>query len=183
MRRNLSIRETVLAVILLVLIAGAAYYMGFCRPLQAELTAISYESLQLDAQIASAASKAAAMDAMQLELDEILSRPAEEITEVAPYDNKEAVLQQLNGILQQSEEYSLHFSEPSIEENGTVRRNVVMQFTCTDFASAKAIIQSLTDCRWRCLISNLSISGTGDVMDGPVEVNATVTFFESTNVS
>ena len=43
---------------------------------------------------------------MQAELDEIFARPADEITEIAPYDNKEVVLNQLNGILQASEQYS-----------------------------------------------------------------------------
>lgn len=180
--RKLSARGSILVILFLVLLTGVAYFTGFYKPLQAELTAISNESLQVDAQIASAAAQADAMDAMQLALDEILSQTAGEITEVAPYDNKEAVLHQLNRILRRSEEYSLSFSEPSIAENGTVRRNVVMRFTCADFSSAKAIIQSLTDCRWRCLVGNLSISGAGDVMNGPVEVNATVTFFESTNL-
>ena len=120
---------------------------------------------------------------MQAELDEICARPKNEVTEIAPYDNKEVVFNQLNGILQQSLQYSLNFSEPSIQDNGTVRRNVVMNFSCADFASAKAIINDLTNSQWRCLVSNLSISGSGDVMDGGVQVNATITFFESTKLS
>lgn len=179
---KLSARELIMVVFLLVLVIGVAYYVGFYTPLQEELATISRQCLEIDSQIASSTSKIAAMDAMQAELDEIFARPAEEITEIAPYDNKEVVLNQLNGILRRSEEYSLNFAEPSIQEDGTVRRNVVMNFSCADYASAKTIIQNLTDSQWRCLVSNLSISGSGDVMDGPVQVNATITFFESSKL-
>ena len=120
---------------------------------------------------------------MQAELDEIFARPKDEITEIAPFDNKEVVLSQLNGILQRSEEYSLNFAEPSIQDDGTVRRNVAMNFRCVDYKSAKSIIKSLTDSQWRCLVSNLSVSSSGDLMAGSVQVNATITFFESTKQS
>lgn len=182
-KSSLSFREIFMLVFLVVLVVGVGYYMGFYTPLQNELADIARQSAEVDAQIAGAASRIKSMDAMQAELDEIFSRPANEITEIAPYDNKEVVLNQLNGILQQSLQYSLNFSEPSIQDNGTVRRNVVMNFSCADFASAKAIIKNLTDSQWRCLVSNLSISGSGDVMEGAVQVNATITFFESTKLS
>lgn len=179
----ISIREQILVGFLLVLVIGVVYYAGFYAPLQEELAAVSQQALEMDEQIAGSAAKIASMNTMQAELDEIFARPDREITEIAPYDNKEVVLNQLNGILQHSEEYSLHFVEPSIQADGTVRRNVIMQFRCADYTSAKAIIQNLASSHWRCLVSNLSIAGTGDVMNGPVEVDATITFFESTNLS
>lgn len=180
---TLSTRDLVMAALLLVLVIGVAYYMGFYAPMQEELAAIARDSAQIDEQIVSASSKIAVMNTMQSELDEIFARPAGEISEIAPYDNKEVVLRQLNGILQQSEEYSLNFAEPSIQEDGTVRRSVAMNFRCADFNAAKAIILDLTEGRWRCLVSNLSMSGSGDVMNGPVQVNATITFFESTKLN
>lgn len=178
----LSSREMILVVFLLILVMGVVYYTGFYVPLQEELAAVSQQALEIDGQIAGSAAKIASMNAMQAELDEIFSDPHREITEIAPYDNKEVVLNQLNSILRRSEEYSLQFLEPAIQENGTVRRNVVMHFRCADYASAKAIIQSLTQSRWRCLVSNLSVSSSEDILQGMVEVDATITFFESTNL-
>lgn len=180
---KLSSREMVMVVLLIVLVIGVAYYLGFYTPLQEELATIASQSSSVDSQITAASSRIARMDMMQAELDEIFARPEDEITEIAPYDNKEVVLNQLNGILQASLEYNLSFAEPSIQDDGTVRRNVVMNFRCADYASAKSIIRALTDSQWRCLVSNLSLSGSGNVMDGEVQVNATITFFESTNLS
>lgn len=185
MKKNskLSGREIFMVVVLLLLVIGVGYYMGFYTPLQQELATIASQSASVDSQISAASSRIARMDMMQAELDEIFSRPKDEITEIAPYDNKEVVLNQLNGILQASLEYNLSFAEPSIQDDGTVRRNVVMNFRCADYYSAKSIIRSLTDSQWRCLVSNLSLSGGGDIMQGEVQVNATITFFESTKLS
>lgn len=179
---KLSGREGFLVGLLVVLLIGVVYYMGFYKPLQEELTELNAQISEIEVQINGASSRISQMDAMQKELDEIFARPESQITEIAPYDNKEVVLNQLNGILQASLQYSLNFSEPSIGSDGTVRRNVSMNFSCPDYNSAKAIIRALTESHWRCLVSNLSLSGGGNIMDGEVSVNATITFFERTNV-
>lgn len=179
---KLSVREMVMVVFLIVLVVGVVYYMAFYTPLQEELATIASQSANIDSQIAASTSRISAMDTMQAELDEIFARPESEITEIAPFDNKEVVLSQLNGILQRSEEYSLSFADPAINSDGTVRRNVSMSFRCADYESAKSIIRDLTECQWRCLVSNLSLSGSGDLMEGAVSVSATITFFESTNL-
>lgn len=179
----ISAREIFMLLVLVVLVVGVVYYMAFYTPLQDELAMISSQSANIDMQIASSTAKISQMEKMQAELDEIFARPKDEITEIAPFDNKEVVLSQLNGILQRSEEYSLNFAEPSIQDDGTVRRNVAMNFRCVDYKSAKSIIKSLTDSQWRCLVSNLSVSSSGDLMAGSVQVNATITFFESTKLN
>jgi len=179
---KLSSRDITMLALLVVLLIGVIYYMGFYKPLQQDLANISGQVAEVDGQINAVAAKVSRMDIMQAELDEILAMPEDEISEIAPYDNKEVVLRQLNGILQASQEYSLNFAEPSIQDDGTVRRNVTMNFSCADFDSAKKIIRDLTKSRWRCMVSNLSISGSGNIMEGDVQVNATITFFESTNL-
>ena len=179
---KMSGREIFMVVVLVALLAGVAYYMGFYTPLQEEIASINSQASAIDSQITAAASQIARMDVMQAELDELFADPNAKLSEIAPYDNKEVVLNQLNGILQASEQYSLNFAEPTFNENGTVRRNVTMSFSCADYASAKQIIKNLNESQWRCMVSNLSISGGGDIMEGGVSVSATITFFESTNL-
>lgn len=179
---KMSGREYFLVALLVVLLVGVIYYMAFYKPLQEEIATLTTQVSEIDTQINAASSRIARMDAMQAELDQIMSQTKNQITEIAPYDNKEVVLNQLNGILQASLQYSLNFSEPAISSDGTVRRNVSMSFSCRDYASAKAIIKALTESHWRCLVSNLSLSGGGNIMEGEVSVNATITFFESTNL-
>ena len=183
-KSKLTARESVMLVFLLVLVIGVGYYMGFYTPLQNELASIANQSSDLDTQIAMATGKLGKMDQMQAELDEIFARPADEITEIAPYDNKEVVLNQLYGILGQANDYSLNFTDPDVQDDGTVRRNISMSFHCSSYEAAKEVIRDLTDSQWRCLVSNLAIScNEGDMMSYGVNVSATITFFEHTDLS
>ena len=184
MKKNkLSLRETVLLVFLVVLLIGVVYYMGFYTPMQNEMAAIASQSSDCDSMITASMAKVMKMEEMQAELDEIFSRPADEITEIAPYDNKEVVLNQLYGILGRTTDYSLNFTDPSVQDDGTVRRNISMSFHCDSYEAAKEVIRDLTDSQWRCLVSNLAIScDEGDMMGYGVNVSATITFFEHTNL-
>ena len=202
--RSISVREITLLLILSVLLLAGSYYKFFYQPLQQELTDLANQSSQLDNEIASASAKLTHMREMQAELDEILSQPADEITEIAPYDNAKIVMSQLNGILSASENYNLSFRDPSFTDDGMVRRYVTMNFDCPSYANAKSIIQALTASRWRCLINSISIAVNGDqfrdygvltaaqrealaraeryrgILNCPVTVSASIVFFEST---
>ncbi len=182
---KLSKREMVMVAFLLILIIGVVYYMAFYVPLQEELASIASQSANLDTQITTASAKITRMRTMQTELDEILARPAEELTEIAPYDNKEVVMNQLHAILStQTLNYSLSNSEPAIGSDGTVRRNISLSFGCADYEAAKEVIRNLTNSQWRCLVSNLVInSSSGDLFSGAVSVSATITFFEHTGLT
>ena len=182
-KSKLTAREGAMLVFLLVLLIGVGYYLGFYVPLQEELSSIAIQSNNIDTQITTSLAKVGKMNKMQTELDEILSRPAAELTEIAPYDNKEVVLNQLYGILGQAEDYSLNFTDPDVQKDGTVRRHISMTFRCADYEAAKAVINDLTSSHWRCLVSNLSItSEDGDMLEDGVTVTATITFFEHTGL-
>lgn len=184
--RALSLREQVMLLFLVVLLIGVGYYTMFYQPLQNDLASVATQQSELDTQLQTLMAKMNSMDAMQAELDEIFSRPADTITEIAPYDNAKVVMSQLNGILSASQEYSLSFEDPKIEEDGTVRRKVSLQYTCADYASAKKIAKDLATGQWRCLENSLafvSSNDTDDIMAGTVSVTATLTFFESTNLT
>lgn len=181
---KLSAREMVMLAFLVVLLIGVGYYMGFYTPLQQEMSSIASQSANVDTQITTAMTKVVKMDEMQAELDEIFARPADEITEIAPYDNKEVVLNQLYGILARTQDYSLNFTDPDVNADGTVRRNISMSFRCADYTAAKRVIKDLTDSQWRCLVSNLAItSEAGNMLEDAVTVSATITFFEHTDLA
>ena len=183
-KSKLSLREVAMLLFLIVLLIGVGYYMGFYTPLQKEMASIASQTTDCDMQITAATAKLSRMNTMQAELDEIFSRPAKEITKIAPYDNKEVVLNQLYGILGRTTDYSLNFTDPSVQEDGTVRRNISMSFHCASYKAAKDVIRDLTDSQWRCLVNNLSISSDeGDMMDNDVTVSVTITFFEHTGLN
>ena len=205
---KISGKEIMMIVLLAIFLIGVIYYMAFYKPLQADLQDLATQSVNLDNQIKDATEKAAGMKNMQEEIDEILSQPKSEITEIAPYDNKEVVFNMLNGILSRTVDYSLNFTDPEIEDDGFVRRNVGMDFRCASYEEAKAVIQDLTKSNWRCLVRNCSIVAAedlekldedgqvvkfvspnadedeeeydeNDMLHNAVAVTATITFFES----
>ena len=183
MRKNkLSARESVMVAFLLVLLVGVGYYLGFYVPLQDELASVEAQRVETETMIAASMAKVNSMDQMQAELDEIMETPKDQLTEIAPYDNKEVVLNQLNGILARTREYSLDFTDPEVQEDGTVRRSINMSFSCASYDAAKAVIRDLTNSHWRCLVGNLSISAEDNIRSGAVEVTGTITFFEHTDL-
>ena len=167
MSNRISSRDRILMVFLAVLLIAVSYYMFFYKPLQEEMQSISMQAADIEDQTNFALAKANSMKSMQDELDEILSRPANEITEIAPYDNAKVVMAQLNGILSASENYSLNFKDPVINADGTVRRVVQMTFDCKDYNSAKAIVEALSSSRWRCLINSISMESSGKQYEAP----------------
>lgn len=180
-RSKLSLRELAMLGVLAVLIIGLCYYLGFYKPLQEDIAELRAESAELDGEISTAMTNLSSIDKMQKELDEILARPKDEVSEIAPYDNKEVVLNELNAILYGTD-YSLNFAEPEFQDDGIVRRVVSMSFRCNNYESAKGIITALARNQWRCLVGNLSVSSADNVMTDEVKVTATVTFFESTEL-
>lgn len=181
---KLTGRDTALLIVLLIIILGVVYYMAFYTPLQSELTRIDNQCVELDSQIVVAEKKVASMNKMQQELDEIFTRPESEITEIAPYDNAKLVMNFLNGVLAASSEYQLSFADPAIEESGTVRRNVNLSFSCEDYATAKSILKNLASWNYRCLLGNVTVSAREEfIAEGGLSISATMTFFESTNLS
>jgi hypothetical protein len=186
--RTQTLREAFLAVVLAILVLGLAYYWLFYRPLQADLDAIAVQTEEVSAQVEQSLAKLTAMDAMREELNRILAQPADEISEIAPYDNATVVMSQLNNILSTTTDYSLSFRDPVMQDDGIVRRTANMTFTCDTYAAAKDIVEALAASHWRCLINSVAISAQGQqsdatVIDSPVSVQATVTFIESTNFS
>ena len=180
--KKLSARELVLVIILAVLLIGVCYYMFYYTPLQNELQDISNQSAEVDSQISVASAKLGSMSAMQEELDEVFARPESEITEIAPYDNAKVVMSELNGILGHSKNYKLTFTDPVIEDDGTVRRTVSMNFKCDNYSSAKQIIGNLSSSRWRCLMKNVSVGAEENIRAEEVNCSATIVFFESTKL-
>lgn len=163
---------------LLFLLLALLWFFGFRLPMNRELADIAARTVALDTQIAEGAGPAAAMNAMEAAL--AASDPNGPA--VAPYDNLEGVLAQLNAALEGTAEYSLRFSDPAAGKDGAVRRSVVLQFSCGSFEQAREILQQLTDGPWLCRIGGLTLRAT-DLRTGPLTASATITFYESTRIS
>ena len=178
---KLSTKEIILLIILALLVVGTCYYFFFLTPYNNDMANIRNQSADIDTQIQTAQIQVASLRAKQEEIDKIMADP--NATEIAPYDNEKEVMKQLNSVLRgKCIEYNLSFSDPVIDDSGLVRRNVQLSFRAANYASAKSILQKLSDSHWRCIINNLSVDcGFGEV-ETQSTVNANLTFYESTNI-
>ena len=95
---------------------------------------------------------------------------------LAPYDNLQAVMFELHGILDQTREYSLSFGTVDTEQ-AIVRRSISLTFTSGSYEEAKSVLQQLNDSAFRCMLSDVSIS-LGQTGEGLVSVSGTIVFFE-----
>lgn len=112
---------------------------------------------------------------MERELDEIFAADPNPVS-IAPYDNLQPVMFELNAILQSTPEYSLSFGTVDTEE-AIIRRQILLSYTSGSYEGAKAVLQQLHDSAYRCMLDDVSISmGEGD--GGNVSVNASLVFFE-----
>ena len=95
---------------------------------------------------------------------------------LAPYDNVQAVMFELNTILSQTQEYSLSFGTVDTEQS-IVRRSISLNFTCGSYEDAKAVLQQLHDSDYRCMLDNIAVS-MGQTASDLVTVSGTIVFFE-----
>ena len=183
-------REKVLLVILALLLVFAFYFLAVHRPVTEALDRIQLESETITTDLTVLETKQQRMEQMQAELDEILAQP--NVAEIPTYDNLQQVMDFLNTVLSSASEYTLSFQSLQQPENGSIlRRSMQMTFISASYDGARNMIEHLQNCPYRCLLSDFSIApATADgqssdnsaaLLDGPVQVSVTLTFYEKLN--
>lgn len=178
--RAFSKREKVLMLVLAAVLLVGFYILSVHNPVNQALEQAAQEQagLELDLQIAQI--QYSKYRSMKEELDEILARPADQITVMPDYDNLQPLMNRLNQIFTLASSYDMSF-DPVAVEGDTARRVIRMTFTCGDYAGARSILEQLCRTGWRCLISDLSLTtpqNGGDLAHSPVVATVTVTYFE-----
>ncbi|WP_172623444.1 type II secretion system protein GspM [Arabiibacter massiliensis] len=180
MNRTFTTREKILLVVLAVLLIGCFYYLVVLQP---SLSAISSS----DSQIAAIQDEMLVQQAVATRKAELVEKIREaeasgvDQKTLPPYDNTKNELAELDAILAAASSYNIDFS--NAETAGTlVRRNVSISFTADSYAAAEDVLQKLIDCKYSCLVTDITVSGTGlgqANAEGKVTGSASVTFFES----
>lgn len=175
MKRQLSARELILLGMLLVLALVGGYIMLFYMPMTSELERLEQEQVSCEEQLQVAQIQLEDKQRMERELEEIFAADPEPLS-IAPYDNLQPVMFELNGVLESTPEYSLSFGTVDTEEP-IVRRRIQLTYTSGSYESAKQVLQRLHDSAYRCMLDDVSIS-IGERDEGGVSVNASLVFFE-----
>ena len=182
MNRQLKKREIALIFVLTFILLGLVYYQFIFKSLKdAE---VQYDTTQIETEIQTETVKAADIARMK---KEIADNKGKETGVVESYDNIKNEINALNDIFADAVNFNLSFDQP-VADGSAVRRNIGVSFTASDYAAARKIIVALHDCRYRCLITDLSITpaslqntygSEGDINNGAVAVNLNVTFYET----
>lgn len=174
MKRALTAREWVLLGLLGIIALVSGYLLLYYNPMTLRRDAAIADAALYDDQTEAANLRVAQKRRMERELEEIFAED-DSPKSLAPYDNVQPVMVELNSILAAAEDYSLSFGTVNDQER-IVRRSISLSFTSGDYRAAKAILQKLHDSDFRCMLENVTVSLGGE--GSSVSVNSTIVFFE-----
>lgn len=175
MSREFTTREKILLLVLCVLLLGIVYYEFIIKDV--DETIKQYDTEDLETELLIEQTKAQSIMDMEAEMK---NTKAETDSVVASYSNIKNEISALNDIFAAASTYNFDFNQ-AMKDGDAVRRDINISFTAGSYSTAETIIEKLHDCKYRCLIRNISIntsSGEG-ISSGSVSVSMTVTFFET----
>lgn len=175
MSREFTTREKILLLVLCVLLLGIVYYEFIVKDV--DETIKQYDTEDLETELLIEQTKAQSIMDMEAEMK---NTKAETDSVVASYNNIKNEISALNDIFAAASTYNFDFNQ-AMKDGDAVRRDINISFTAGSYSTAERIIEKLHDCKYRCLIRNISIntsSGEG-ISSGSVSVSMTVTFFET----
>ena len=173
MKKQLTVREKVLMVILAVLLLVCAYYYAFYTPVVQKIASANEEILYLEEQNLLLDAQVEKMNMMKSELEAIQSGQMGAVKELPAYDNSQNVMNSLSFILQSASQYNVSFASVE-EEESTVRRGIKLSYDCNSYDAAKSILTQIYESEYRSLIKDVHIS----MGDGGCHVTVELTYFE-----
>jgi len=177
MSRPFTTREKVLFVVMAVLILAALYIKFVYLDVNATVSQAPQLISDAQDQLAVEQAKNQNIKKMQTELQGNQTS-GRTMSEIPDYDNSQALMIELNGILIKADTYNVNFM-PLSQTGNIVRRQMQLSFTAADYDTAESIIKSISESKYRNLITSLSMtSKDNDVKNGTVNVSVSVTYFE-----
>jgi len=183
LNREFTKKEIALILVLVALLIGAGYYQFVYRDFDEKMA--SFDTTDLEDQLATEQARALSIQNMQKEM---AANKSANTGVVETYSNLKQEISALNDIFEGTTSFNLGFDAATASSgDDTVRRNIQVTFTSADFNEAVKVLQSLHDCKYRCMIKDLAFSpaagtnsaNTSTIENGPVQVTLTVTFYET----
>lgn len=178
MKRQFSAREWKLLGLLAAILAVTGFVMLFYIPMRDERDDClsQAESCRTEAEVF----RAQLEDKLRMEREmEAQGADGKTLLSIPDYDNLQPVIVELNNILAGTDTYSLSFASVD-EAQSIVRRSISLSYSAGSYDAARAVLQRLHDCAYRCMLDNISI-GFGEGEEGnrdSATVSATIVFFE-----
>lgn len=158
-----------------VVLCGGLYYFLVDRPVRSGIQEADAARNSIEARLALVEQRAANIAGVSAELSAL--RASGELSWMPSYNAKEAELEMLHRLLNdRTSAYSVSLGNPR-RSNNQIRRSLSLTFTANGYREAKEILYNLAHGEYRCLISNVSLSGLRGI--GNVKVSLSATFYET----
>ena len=177
-----SRREKILIVILSLLLVTLGWYRFVYVETTEEIERMDAEIQQIDANIEIESVKVKQLNRMR-DVVELREAQGAKKTPIPAYDNLTALMRFFFNDTATTESYTLSFDELDTESSEYVQRGVGMQFGCSSYEAAEAVVNQIADGTYPCVIDKVAYvdsSSTGTVRTSGSNVTVTmhVIFFE-----
>ena len=181
LKRPFSKFEKSFLLLLVILMLGLVYYRFVKIPVEDRIAAA--DTFEIEQQIETEYRKRQLIQSMK---DEVSTNQDTITGVVATYDNFKSEAALLNSIfVPLAEKYNYSFQTP-IATDDTVRRTINISFSTANYRVCRDILQRLHDSKYRCMISDITISATDQssnsyktLLTSPINCNLSVTFYET----
>lgn len=174
MNRKVITGQRIFLLVCMLLLLGAGYYQFIWK--STAKTMETYNLVLLEDELLLAQTKAMRMAEMERVIKE---NEGVSMGLIADYNNLENEIKELNEILEVTQSYQLDF-EDATTDGSIVRRNINIDFQVDDYGTAKKIIHSLQNCRYKSLVRDVTLSTKegGLQNTNQIDVSLQVTFYE-----
>lgn len=185
---KLSKREKALLLLLALVLVAIAWFVLVFQNTTSQVARLESEISTTESSIQFDRNRVSQMEAMQATIDERKAEGAK-MAQVPEYDNLQAVMAELNRIMEAVPTYTLSFDDLDRESGDEyVRRGVGISFNADSYASAEAVIKALANGAYPCVVDSAAITDSSarssssrtNAAQGSAAVSAYVhvTFFE-----
>ena len=177
MNRELTRREKILLLVLIVVVLVAGYCKLILIPINDQISSyrlnMEAEQTELDAN----QGKMAQMQKMQKAIEEI--KAAGEKRTIPQYDNSGKLMLELHEIMSDTLDYSLDCSAGTVQQDYIMLRPIVMTFRTSTYAQSRQIVDRLCSSENISQISDMNMNTyTEGRNSGTVETTLVITYFE-----
>ena len=181
LKRSFSKFEKAVLLVLVIIMLGIFYYKFVHVPVKERIA--EADTSLIEEQIEMEHKKRELIDSMK---DEVNTNQDTLTGVVATYDNFKSEAALLNSIfVPLAEKYNYSFQTP-VATDDTVRRTININFSTANYRVCRDILQRLHDSKYRCMISDITISATDKssntyitLLTSPINCNLSVTFYET----
>lgn len=177
MNRELTKREKILLLVLVVLVLVLGYFKLVLQPINDQVSQYKASMQAQQTQLEQDQVKVAQMEKMQKTIDQI--KASGESRSIPQYDNSGKLMLELHQIMSATLDYSLDCSAGTTQDSYIVLRPIVMTFRTATYEQARQIVDQLCASENISQISDVNINVRFAAGGGStVETTLAITYFE-----